>query len=520
MVLSAEEKKTRLAKNTMLLYMRMLVLMVVSLYTSRVILHALGETDFGIYNVVGGVVAAFSFISGSLSAAVSRFITFELGKNDMGRLKRVFAASVTIQLILALAVLALAETVGVWFLNTHMTIPDDRIHAANWVLNFSAIAFAVSLISTPYNAVIVAHERMSAFAYISLFEAFGKLAIAVLILYSSYDRLIVYSILVCVVAVTVRLLYGYYCKRHFAECVFHLCWDRDILGKMFGFAGWNFIGASSSILRDQGGNILLNIFFGPSVNAARGIAVQVNTALMGFVTNFTMALNPQITKSYASGNHDYMMYLIYKGARFSFYMLLLLSLPVIVNTHYILVLWLRLVPEHTVAFVQLILLFALSECISSPLITAMLATGRIRNYQIAVGGLQMMNLPVSYVAIRLGFAPESVFVIALVISQCCLALRICFLRGMIRLSVLRFVRDVYVNILLVALCACVIPVLLTSCLHESFVSFVALTVVCIVTTSLSILYIGMNRDERLGALVRCRRSLSVGCRLISKRKGL
>lgn len=520
MGVSAEEKKNRLAKNTVLLYMRMLVLMVVSLYTSRVILHALGETDFGIYNVVGGVVAAFSFISGSLSAAVSRFITFELGKDDSGRLKRVFSSSVTIQVILALAVVALAETVGVWFLNTHMNIPSDRIQAACWVLHFSAVAFAVNLVSIPYNAVIVAHERMAAFAYISLFEAFGKLAIALLIICSSHDRLVVYSILMCVVAVTVRLLYGHYCKRHFDECTFRLGWDREILGKMFGFAGWNFIGASSSILRDQGGNILLNMFFGPSVNAARGIAVQVNTALIGFVTNFTMALNPQITKSYASGNHDYMMYLVYKGARFSFYMLLLLSLPVIVNTHYILVLWLRLVPEHSVTFVQLILLFALSECVSSPLITAMLATGRIRNYQIAVGGLQMLNLPVSYVAIRLGCVPESVFVVAIVISQCCLALRIWLLRGMIHLSVGRFVRDVYVNILLVALCACAVPLLLAGWLHESFGSFVSMTVVCLVTTSLSILYVGMNRNERSVALVRCWRSVSVGYRLISKRRGV
>lgn len=518
MVSSAEDKKKRLAKNTLLLYMRMLVLMVVSLYTSRIILHALGETDFGIYNVVGGVVAAFSFISGSLSAAVSRFITFELGKNDMDRLRKVFSTSVIIQFLLVLLIVVLTESVGVWFLNTQMTIPPDRMQAANWVLQFSIFTFAVNLVSIPYNALIIAHERMAAFAYISLFEAFGKLAIALLVMYSSNDRLIVYAVLMCLVAVTVRILYGCFCKKHFKECTFRFCWDKDILREMFGFAGWNFIGASSSILRDHGGNILLNMYFGPSVNAARGIAVQVNTALMGFVSNFTMALNPQITKSYASGNHDYMMYLIYKGARFSFYMLLILSLPVLVNTHYILVLWLRLVPEHSVAFVQLILVFALSECISSPLITAMLATGRIRNYQITVGGLQMLNLPVSYVAIQLGCLPESVFVIAIVISQCCLALRICLLRGMIRLSVCRFVKDVYVNILLVALCSCMIPVLLTGCMHESFVSFAALTIVCIVTASLSILYVGMNHDERAGVLARCRRSVSVGYRVISKHR--
>lgn len=274
-----QSNKKRIAKNTLLLYVRMLFLMVISLYTSRVILNALGVNDFGIYNVVGGVVAMFSILSGSLSAAISRFITFELGKKDEEGLKKVFSASVTIQLALSAIIVILIEAVGVWFLNEKMSIPANRMYAANWVLQFSVITFVINLISVPYNATIIAHERMSAFAYISIFEGVGKLAIAFLITLAPFDRLIFYSILMCSIAVAVRLVYGTYCKRHFVECTYHFRWDKELLKRMFGFAGWNFIGATSAILRDQGGNIILNLFFGPAVNAARGIANQVNNAM-------------------------------------------------------------------------------------------------------------------------------------------------------------------------------------------------------------------------------------------------
>ena len=415
---NSSSNNKRIAKNTLLLYIRMLFLMVVSLYTSRVVLNALGVEDFGIYNVVGGVVAMFSMLSGSLSAAITRFITYELGTGNRENLKKIFSSAVTIQIGLAVVIILLAEAVGVWFLNVKMNIPEERIVAANWVFQFSILTFSINLISVPYNASIIAHERMSAFAYISILEALGKLVIAFLITVSPMDRLIFYALLMCAVALLVRLVYGYYCKKHFEECTYHFLWDKELLKRMFGFAGWNFIGASSAVLRDQGGNVVINLFCGPVVNAARGIASQVNTAVHGFVSNFMTALNPQITKSYASGNRDYMMTLIFQGARLSFYMLLVLSLPIFVNTYYILTLWLKIVPEHTASFVQLILLFGLSESISNPLITAMLATGKIRNYQLVVGGLQLMNLPVSYILLRIGLFPEIVIVVAIILSQC------------------------------------------------------------------------------------------------------
>ena len=490
------DNNKRIAKNTLLLYFRMLFMMVVSLYTSRVILNALGVEDFGIYNVVGGVVAMFSVISGSLSAAISRFITYELGKGDQSKLNKIFSASVTIQLLLSLIIVILIESVGVWFLNAKMTIPVARMTAANWVLQFSIVTFVINLISVPYNAAIIAHEKMSAFAYISILEAVCKLAIAFLIMVSPMDKLIFYAILMCVVSIIVRFTYGHYCKKHFTECTYHFHWDKDILMKMFGFAGWNFIGASSAVLRDQGGNIVLNMFFGPSVNAARGIANQVNSAITGFVQNFMTALNPQITKSYASGDREYMMALIFQGARLSFYMLLLLSLPVLINTHYILVIWLKLVPEHAVLFVQLILVFAMCESISNPLVTAMLATGKIRNYQLVVGGLQLLNLPLSYLCLRLGYIPESVLLVAIAISLCCLAARLYMLRSMIGLSSILYMRKVFLNVLLVTICSMILPFGLANYVDENFFSFILVSLVAIASTIVVEYYIGCNKSER------------------------
>lgn len=474
----------------------MLFMMAVSLYTSRVILHTLGVEDFGIYNVVGGVVSMFSVISGSLSAAISRFITYELGKGDKDKLIRIFSSSVTIQIGLGLVILILAELVGVWFLNAKMNIPDGRMYAANWVFQLSILTFVINLVSVPYNAAIIAHEKMSAFAYISILEVIAKLVIVYLLVISPIDKLIFYAVLMATVALLIRFVYGYYCKRHFEECTYHFIFDKELLKKMFGFAGWNFIGAASAVLRDQGGNIVINLFCGPAVNAARGIAYQVNTAINGFVSNFMMALNPQITKSYASGDKEYMMTLIFQGARLSFYILLLLSLPVIINVHYILTLWLKIVPEHTTQFVQLVLIFAMSESISNPLVTAMLATGKIRNYQIIVGGLQMMNLPISYVLLRLGCIPETVLIVAICISQCCLAARLYMLRGMIGLSISQYLSNVYFNVLSVSVLSAIIPCAVFYYLNETFINFMLVCVISVICTCIVIYYIGCNNQER------------------------
>lgn len=487
----------RIAKNTLLLYVRMLFLMLISLYTSRVILNALGIEDYGIYNVVGGVVTMFSVLSASLNAAISRFITFELGTGNVERLKKVFSSSVTIQAIIAVIIVVLAETVGLWFLNEKMVIPDNRITAANWCYQFSIFTFAINLIAVPFTASIIAHEKMSAFAYISILEAIGKLVIAWCIVVNPLDRLVFFALMVAIVTCSISLLYAWYCIRHFKECIYHFYYDHNLLEQMFGFAGWNFIGASSAILRDQGGNIILNLFFGPTVNAARAIAVKVSTVLTSFVQNFMVALNPQITKSYANGDYDYMFKLIFQGARLSYYILLLLCIPILLNTNYILILWLKLVPEHTVLFVRLIIVLIMSESISGPLITAMLATGKIKNYQIVVGGLQMMNLPIAYLCLYFGAIPESIVLVAIIISQCCLAARLFMLRRMIGLQIGVYLRKVYFNVLSVTLMALIIPAVLYQYLSESFITFLILAVLSIPCTFMSCLYVGSTYEERM-----------------------
>ncbi len=480
----------------------MLLLMAVTLYTSRVVLKALGVNDFGIYNVVGGVVTMFSILSNSLSSAISRFITYELGKENFTKLKNIFSTAVTIQITLAVAITLIAEIVGLWFLNTKMNIPTERMEAANWTFQFSVITFVINLISVPYNAAIIAHEKMSAFAYISILEALLKLSIAFLIIISPIDKLIFYACLICIISLIIRLIYGHYCKSHFKECTYSFYWDKDLLKQMFGFAGWNFIGSSSALLRDQGGNILINLFFGPAVNAARGIAFQVNTATQNFIASFTMALNPQITKSYASNNYDYMMKLVFKGARFSFYLLLILTLPIFLNTNYILKLWLGIVPEHTIQFIRLILVFTLSESISQPLITAQHATGKIKNYQIIVGGLQMLNLPIAYLALKNGAIPETIFFVAIAISQICLIARLWMMKTSINLSILGFYSKVYLNILKVSLVAIILPIGLSIYKSDSITFFIMSSIVTIVYTFLCIFFIGCDKEEQMLALTK------------------
>ena len=491
------DKSKRIAKNTILLYFRMLLIMAVTLYTSRIVLITLGVEDYGIYNVVGGVVTMFAVLSGSLSTAISRFITYELGKGNHNRLKIIFSSSIIIQVTLALIIGILAEIGGTWFMNNKMNIPFERLEAANWVLQCSIVTFMVNLISVPYNAAIIAHEKMKAFAYVSIFEASLKLLVVFVLYFAVTDKLKIYAISLMIISILIRFIYSTYCKNHFAECKFHMIYDKNVLKEIGKFAGWNFIGSSSAILRDQGGNIVINLFCGPAINAARGIAFQVNAAVQGFVTNFMTALNPQITKSYASENHQYMMTLIFQGARLSFYLLLFISLPVLINTHYILKLWLNIVPEHTVLFVQLSLIFAMSECISQPLITAQLATGRIRNYQIIVGGLQMLNLPLAYLLLRLNFFPEIIMIVAIIISQGCLASRLYMLKHMISISIHQYLNKVYINVIKVGFSSIAIPLILSFFIPESFTRLILTSFAAIISITTSIYFIGCKKEERL-----------------------
>ena len=480
-----------------MLYIRMFALMLVGLYTSRVVLAALGENDFGIYNVVGGVVAMFTVVSGALNSAIQRFITFELGKGPAAQTVKVYSTAVIIQLALALIIVTLAEPIGLWFIDNKMTIDPSRIPAARLVLHFSLLAFVVNLMSVPQMASITAHERMSAYAWIGILDGLLRLTVALLIAHSSADRLVMYAVLMAGVVLTVRVAYIVYCRINLPDCRFRLVFDSVLLKEMFSFAGWNFIGVTSGVLRDHGGNILVNLFSGPAVNAARGVAVQLNGAVQGFVTNFMTAVNPQITKSYASGDKEYMFSLVRRSSRLSFCLLYLIALPVIFNADYLLGIWLKEVPEHAPLFVQLFLIFALSESMSNPMITAMLATGDIRRYQLVVGGLQLLNLPVSYVFLRLGAMPEVTVMVAIAISQICLWARLMMLNKSTGFPILPFVSDVYVTLLMKVVCVTLVfPLMVNIVKPDGFAGFAVLAGTCVIVTLIAIWMLGLQPEER------------------------
>lgn len=445
--------RTRIAKNTMMLYIRMFILMAVNLYTSRVILQALGVENYGVYNAVAGFIAMFSMVSSSISSAISRFITFVLGQDDKEKLKKVFSTAIIIQLSLAVIVVVLVEAVGVWFLNTHMTIPIGREFAANWVLQFALITFILNLWSTPYNAAIIAHERMGAFAYIGLFEGCASLSIAFMVKYSPFDRLIVYGALMCLVSFVIRVIYNIYCKKHFEECWFKWIFDKELFKEMFSFAGWNFIGSISGLLRDQGINILFNIFNGPAINAARGLATQVQTAVTKFSNNFYVAVQPQITKSYASNNVNESHDLVLRSSRLAFFLLTAMIVPLVTETEFVLKLWLKEVPGHTVAFTQIILMCTLVDSFSSPLVYLMLATGNIKRYQIVVGLFNLLNFPVAYLILYFGGRPELAQFSVMIFSIGALLLRISMLRSMTHFPVRDFIFSTVVRCLIImAIC--------------------------------------------------------------------
>ena len=335
----------RIAKNTLYLYFRMLLIMGVTLYTSRIVLNALGVEDFGIYNIVGGVVILFSFINNALSSATQRFLNFEIGRGDVLGTKRVFSMSLTIHLFVALFVVLLAETVGLWFLNTQMNIPTERMAAANLVYQFSILTVCISFVQIPYYASVVAYEKMSFFAYIAIIEVILKLLIVVLLIYVGFDKLRLYSILTFLVAVLVFVCYKYYCNTRLDLSRYKYFWDKILFSKLLNFSGWMLFGAAAGVSATQGVNILLNIFYGVTVNAAMGISTQVNSAVNKFVSNFQTAFMPQITKLYAIGDFEHLRKLIGQSSRFSFLLLFALACPLMLNIDFVLKLWLKTVPE-------------------------------------------------------------------------------------------------------------------------------------------------------------------------------
>lgn len=491
------DNNKRIAKNTLLLYVRMLFTMAVSLFTSRVILNTLGVEDYGINNVVGGIVTMFSVLSGSLSSSISRFITFELGKGNIERLKTIFSTGVNIQLGMSVLIIIIAEAVGIWFLNTKMNIPTDRMVAANWVFQCAILTFVLNLLSVPYNAAIIAHEKMSAFAYISVVEVSLKLIIVYMLMISPFDRLETYAVLLLLVGAVIRFIYGYYCKRHFEECTYHFVLDKPVLKEMTGFAGWNFLGNGAYMLNTQGVNILMNLYFGVAVNAARGIATQVDAALKQFVNNFTTAVNPQITKSYAQGDLAYMHKLVCRSAKFSAFLMMFFAVPIILETNTILTIWLKTVPDYAVIFLQWIIISSFMDTVlANSLVTSMFATGKIKRYQIIVTTVGCLVFPLSWIAFKLGFEPQVGYILYFFIYTILLFVRLYLLKDMVKLPVMMYIREVLYKLAPVILVGFAIPGILILTMDASWLRLILVCLLSVLVTAASEYFIGLSNKEK------------------------
>lgn len=471
--------------------------MIVGLYTSRILLQALGVEDYGIYNVVGGFVMLFAVVSSALSGAISRYITFELGRGNIELLKKTFGTSVIVLCGLGLIIIAFGETVGLWFVNHKLVIPENRLFAVFGVYQFAIATFVIELLSTPYSACVISHERMDIYAYISIFGVVSKLIICFIVLHTQFDRLIIYSALLFTVSLTVTLVYILYGKKKFIECKGKITFQGSIIKQMFQFAGWSFVGSSGWIFRSQGGTILLNLFGGAIVNAGNAIAMSLSSAVTNFSNCITSAFTPQITKSYAGGDYNTLHTLLFYGPKLSFYMLFFIALPVMLNTEFVLRLWLGEIPEYSVVFVRAILILSLIEVISVPLITAKNATGNIRNYQLIVGGIQLLAVPMAYVFLKLGAPMVWLYIAYIITSIICLFARLMMLRGDIpSWSITAFLKNVCLNVTMVAVIAAIVPVIAHFHVHNEWSHFFVTCVLSVVSCFITIYYVGFMKNER------------------------
>ena len=490
----------RIAKNTILLYVRMLLLMLVSLYTSRIVLDSLGVEDYGIYDVVGGVVTMLGFITGSLGAASSRFITYEIGRGDIGSIIKVFNCSLTIFYLLAIGVFLIAETVGLWFVYTQLTIPPERMVAAIWVYQCSILTFILSIISIPYNAIIIAYERMSAFAYISIYEGLAKLAVALLIPLFVADKLIIYAVLILLTQLSIRFVYIWYCKRNFMETKKNrFMWDHILSHKLLSYSGWSLIGSLAVMGSTQGISLLLNVFFGPIVNAARGIAIQVQGAVIQLLSGFTTAMRPQIVKSYASKDLSYMHSLLIRGTKISFFLTLIVVVPIYMNVEYILDLWLTDVPDYTASFVRLLLISSLLAALRVPTLMAVHATGDIKRFQIIEGALLLAVVPVAYIALKwFNISPNGVFIIYLIIEALTQLVRVLIVFPMINLNFFSFIKRILFPVVFSTIPIVFISYALYSFLYSTDLKlFLCNSTISIILSFFIIMVCGFSKSERL-----------------------
>lgn len=477
----------------------MLLVLGITLYTSRIVLKQLGIIDYGIYSIIGGIVAMFAFLSGAMATATQRYLSFDIGKGDANKTQKTFSAILTIYIGIALILLLFAETIGLWYVNNKMVFPEERSYAVNVVYQFSLLTTLLTIIQAPYDALILAKERMVVYAYVSILEVILKLVIVFLLTYFASDKLIIYAILVFIVSFMIRLIYQIYCRKKFAESKYHFEYDKLYFKELVSYLGWSMFGSTAVVGRTQGNNVMLNLFFGTVVNAAYGLTLQVQTAIRMFVRNFQLAVNPQIIKSYAKRDLIQTHKLIIQSSKLSFFLMLILILPLLYNTGFVLNLWLTQVPEFTAVFIQLMLIVGLIEDFSGPLKIGIQATGKIKWYQIITGSIVILNLPISYLMLKvLNFPPPIVFKVMIMMSLIALSFRVYFLKLLLGFSVLHFLKKVVwpiltVTVLIYSLLFLVLPLVEVD---NSWMSFIIDSLIIITINISSILLLGLTKAEK------------------------
>ena len=486
----------RIAKNTVFLYFRMLLIMAVTLYTSRVILQVLGVEDFGIYNVVGGVALSFVFFSASLSNATQRFLNFELGVGNIDNVKNIFNLSLLTYVVIAIIVVIVAECVGGWLMSEKLVIPPERYEAAYFVFHVTIISLAITLIGVVFDSVLIARENMKVYAYIGVFEAMAKLGIVFVLDFADYDKLKLYAVLHLAVVLLAKAFPMLICLRKYPECRVQLYWNKQLFVSMFKFVGWNGFGTAVWAINEYGMVILLNIFFGPIVNAARAIATQVSAAVNNFSNNFMVAVRPQIVKSYAAQDYSYFIKLVFNSSKYSYFLMWILCLPIILRCDYILQLWLGEVPENATLFVQWILIYNLVNILTSPIWSAMQAVGQIKKYILIGSTIFLMAFPISYVFLRFGFPPIITFQVITFVRLVYLIVAIKILHSYIQFSILQYAKLVILPIIIVSLLSGGIMYYINSLFNISFLNFIAICAISLITSVMLILWIGITQNDR------------------------
>lgn len=487
----------RIAKNTLFLYGRMLLSMLISLYTARVVLNTLGASDFGLFNVVGGVIAVFGVLKSLISTGTQRFLTYEMGKGSgIERLTAVFTTSLSTFLMIGGAIFVLGETIGLWFVNKYLVIPEGRLFAANVVYQVSILSMFVSVIQLPYSAAIMSHERMDIYGYMGIGEPLLRLLLILLLPIIPYDKLIVYAIITIIISSTVTSLYVVICRRLFEECRFRLKIDKPLFKSMIGFTMWNMLESISNMLAGQGQNILLNMFFGTTVNASRAVANQVNHTVHGFASNFLVAMYPQITKTYASGKIKECNDLMLRGAKFSYIILAVLMIPIFLNTDYLLTLWLKTPPTDSALFCQLIMLTTIIRIVSEPLYTGIQASGNIRKYQIWTSSLTLFNLPICYVIFKIGKSANWAFYVGLIMAVILVIARVYFVNKETGLPIKRFLKILCFNCIAVSLLAIVPLYFLNNIKEMQFGWFCIMSVLSVIWSVFLFAFLSMSKIER------------------------